>query len=407
MPNEISTESLKYREKIVKSFVEQTALWAALLILVSIILISIGAAYLEGNLPLSTAFTSVGSALFGIGCISLVFRSASSYLFQRELIKESAEHTIKRMYHTYIPKLLIKDAKIVLTITENESNEYLFSWDSIPGDDNEKLKSFLRDDFDIDWAENAEIRKFDDGKTIRIYNDKKSAEIMIDEERGKAILKICDGRTPVLKVKKDENDTLNIYNDYAKMVIWEQRTLINNLERSISQRNVPTELPKGQTFKMIRSEVHFKEKKFTFTENDIDIDHTRITSEEGEVTGERYWYTLPFNTPLAQGEGITIRELYEWAPCKAVPGTDESDEFSIYLPFPTEKLQFELKAEKGFYFKEVKKKVIDWSGEDVSVQTAPICTPVDGKITKAHWVPKMEELSHQTQYVLSFKLNKS
>ena len=91
-----------------------------------------------------------------------------------------------------------------------ERTRYLFSWDSVPGDDDEKFKEFLKDDFDIGWAENAEIIKSDDGKIIRIFKDENSAEIIIDEKKEKASLKVSDGRTLDLKVKK-ENGKLNIY----------------------------------------------------------------------------------------------------------------------------------------------------------------------------------------------------
>jgi hypothetical protein len=87
---------------------------------------------------------------------------------------------------------------------------YLFSCDNVPGNDSERLIKFLRDDLDIGWVESAEIRKSDDGKTIRIFKDENSAEIMIDEKKEKATLKISDGRTHDLKVKK-EYDKLNIY----------------------------------------------------------------------------------------------------------------------------------------------------------------------------------------------------
>lgn len=91
----------------------------------------------------------------------------------------------------------------------------LFSWDSVPGNDNEKLLKFLRDELDISWAENAEIIKSDDGKTLRIRKDKNSAEIIINEKKENATLKISDGKTHDLKVKK-ENDKLSIYkkNEY-------------------------------------------------------------------------------------------------------------------------------------------------------------------------------------------------
>ena len=406
MSKKISTESLKSK-KIVESFVEHTVLWVAVLILISIILLFIGAYYHEKNPLISTALTSAGSALFGIGCISLVFRSASSYLFEREKIKEAVERTIKRMYHTYIPKISVEDNEIEITITANKSNEYLFSWDSDRGVDREKLIRFLVDFFDIDWAENAEIRKSDDGKTLHIFKDENFAKIIINKKEEEATLNISDGRTYDLKVKM-ENGKLNIYHDCPKMVISKYRSLINNLEKIITQQRITTALPKGQTLKFEQSEVHFKDKIFKLTEKEIKIDHARVTNEKGKVTGEQYVYILPFNVPLGQGERITIKENYEWAPCKALPGTDESDCFCVKLAFPTENLQIRLKADSGFYFKEVKKKVIGWGGEETCVQSAPtaISASDDGKLTEFHWVLKEEELSHQTEYCLSFKLNK-
>jgi hypothetical protein len=92
----------------------------------------------------------------------------------------------------------------------SRKEKYLLNWDSVPGNDDEKFKKSLRDYFDIGWAENAEIIKLEDGKTIRIFKDEYSAEIIIDEKKEKASLKISDGRTLDLKIKK-ENGKLNIY----------------------------------------------------------------------------------------------------------------------------------------------------------------------------------------------------
>ncbi|MEA2032397.1 MAG: hypothetical protein U9N41_02310 [Euryarchaeota archaeon] len=87
---------------------------------------------------------------------------------------------------------------------------YLFSWNDVPGDNN-RLLNFLSDCPYIGWwAKNAEIHKTDDGKTIKIFKDENWAEITIDEEKEKATLKINNGRTQDLKVKK-ENGKLNIY----------------------------------------------------------------------------------------------------------------------------------------------------------------------------------------------------
>ena len=115
------------------------------------------------------------------------------------------------------PFQFAKSATMILITFSNEYLELLdilFSWDSVPGDDDEKME-FLMADFDIGWAENSEILKSDDGKTISIFKAEKSAEIIIDEKKEKATLKITDGIIHELKVKK-ENGKLNIYKNKNK-----------------------------------------------------------------------------------------------------------------------------------------------------------------------------------------------
>jgi hypothetical protein len=111
----------------------------------------------------------------------------------------------------------IKELNKIAREGEELSGRYFFSWDSIPGNDNERLLRYLSDCIGIDWADNdAKIRKSDDVKTIYISKDENSVEILIDEENEKATLtlKISNGIThelnPELKVK-NENGKLNIY----------------------------------------------------------------------------------------------------------------------------------------------------------------------------------------------------
>ena len=70
-----------------------------------------------------------------------------------------------------------------------------FSWDDVPGNDSRKLLEYLQNNRHINWAKSAEISKSDEGKVIYIVKDENSAEIMLDEKKEKATLKICDGRT--------------------------------------------------------------------------------------------------------------------------------------------------------------------------------------------------------------------
>ncbi len=93
--------------------------------------------------------------------------------------------------------------------------EYLFSWDNVPGNDSERLLRFLMDDLDIGWVEYAEIRKSDDGEIIRIFKDENSAEIMIDETEEKAPLKISDGEPHDLKVKRENGKLIYTPNKFS------------------------------------------------------------------------------------------------------------------------------------------------------------------------------------------------
>ena len=96
-----------------------------------------------------------------------------------------------------------------------EIEEYLFSWDNVPGNDSERLRKFLMNDLDIGWSENAEIRKSDDGKIIHIVKDENSAEIIIDKTEEKATLKIRDGGTHYLKVKRENGKLIYTPNKFS------------------------------------------------------------------------------------------------------------------------------------------------------------------------------------------------
>jgi hypothetical protein len=113
-------------------------------------------------------------------------------------------------------QVTMRFSEATLAWFEEIQNTYLFSWDNVPGNDNERLLRYLKGNFDIVWAENVEIHKSKNGKTIHIFKDENFAEIEINEEKEKATLKINDGRTYDLKVKK-ENGKLNIY---QKTDIW-------------------------------------------------------------------------------------------------------------------------------------------------------------------------------------------
>jgi hypothetical protein len=145
-----------------------------------------------------------------------------------------------------------------------ERGEHAFSWDSVPGDDDEKLKEFLRDVYNFDWAKNAEILKFDDGKTISIINDENSAKLIIDDKKEKATLEITDGGTFKLKVKK-ENGKRNIYGNKSNQILREisfERTIYSALSDKIGLLNIDNVVNYYTQIKLIEEEYNKLVQKF-------------------------------------------------------------------------------------------------------------------------------------------------
>ena len=102
----------------------------------------------------------------------------------------------------------------------NNTETRLFSWDAVPGNDDEILLKFLMNYLNICWVKNAKIYKSYDKKTIHINKDGNSAKIRIVERSEKLTIEISDCRTPKLEFKeisvkklkvKKENGKLNIY----------------------------------------------------------------------------------------------------------------------------------------------------------------------------------------------------
>ena len=110
--------------------------------------------------------------------------------------REKVVHYYKRFTNSII-ELLIKET-------------YLFSWDEIPGNDNLRLRVFLKQEYNVDWVETANIEKIDDGMTIRVYVEKKYLSLSLNNEKTKVNLKIDDDRNYEF-IARIMNGILNIY----------------------------------------------------------------------------------------------------------------------------------------------------------------------------------------------------
>jgi hypothetical protein len=132
-------------------------------------------------------------------------------------------------------------AKNETHIISSQSGKYiekdLFAWGDISGSDNKTPLKVLREEFDIDWIENAEIN-ITDSKIINISKDDHFAKLIMGEKKKTATLEINDGKTYNLKIKQ-ENDKLNIYIqkiviDWPNVSVFSQEDAIASIKANES-----------------------------------------------------------------------------------------------------------------------------------------------------------------------------
>lgn len=78
----------------------------------------------------------------------------------------------------------------------------LFTWDKVPGQDDELLLDFLKETLSADWVENAQIKKIDNGEALTISSGKDLIEIRLDKDRENATLRTSDRKTIKLVVRE-------------------------------------------------------------------------------------------------------------------------------------------------------------------------------------------------------------
>jgi Cdc6-like AAA superfamily ATPase len=91
-----------------------------------------------------------------------------------------------------------------------QKNSYAFSWDKIPGEDDQRLKEFLINRFGIEWAKTATIDKINNDTTIRVSAETNILSIKLNDKRNEAIMEInyCDHNKFIAII---ENNHLNIH----------------------------------------------------------------------------------------------------------------------------------------------------------------------------------------------------
>ncbi len=141
-------------------------------------------------------------------------KKGSKPIFRIEKIEDGKE----------LCKEKIDEKKVMDFVDEIFKNTYLFCWDDVLGNDSERLIKFLKDDLKIEWMENAEIKKSDDGKVITVAKDKNSLELELNEKENNVTLKISGGRTYEY-ILKEENSKINIYKKLSEVKVFHDSTI--------------------------------------------------------------------------------------------------------------------------------------------------------------------------------------
>ena len=99
---------------------------------------------------------------------------------------------------------------------------HIFSWDDIPGNDNDKLIYYLEQIYDVVLEETGNIEKIDNGSTIKISAEKNSILLKLNDEKNKVTLKIDDVRTNefIAKIGMEndkQNDKRNVFENPARI----------------------------------------------------------------------------------------------------------------------------------------------------------------------------------------------
>ncbi len=104
-------------------------------------------------------------------------------------------------------------------------DEYLFSWDEIPGKENNKLINFLSESQKAEWVKKAKIEKSSEGKEITISEGNNSYSLYL-----KKIIHEADSRgreedIVVLKTGSDKTHKFTVEKENGKLKVYRAKTL--------------------------------------------------------------------------------------------------------------------------------------------------------------------------------------
>jgi hypothetical protein len=123
---------------------------------------------------------------------NIIFKRFLDPYVKRDTILQIESSSRKSQICSYLHDCCDETERAIESINRSSSRyivEQVFLWQDVPGADEWRLKDFLKRKFDVDWLENAEIRKADEN-TIKISHGSKSISIKLNDKKDKAILTI-------------------------------------------------------------------------------------------------------------------------------------------------------------------------------------------------------------------------
>ncbi|MCZ7399252.1 MAG: hypothetical protein O8C62_06150 [Candidatus Methanoperedens sp.] len=148
------------------------------------------------------------SVLFS-GCIGEKNIAPAPDSIQKEAVNVSSQNLTQSSKEENIPDIKITSFSSIY-LHDNNEDIYLFSWENVPGNESHGLLNYLKNDLQISWVENAQITKDEENKTIRVFTNENSIEIMLSNES--VLLKRDRGYERYDLWVKEENGTHDVYN---------------------------------------------------------------------------------------------------------------------------------------------------------------------------------------------------
>ncbi len=112
-----------------------------------------------------------------------------------------------------IPEIKVRSFSSINTHNNLEKVEgYLFSWDNVPGNESEsqRLISYLKNDLNISWIDNAQIVKTNNNETIRVFMYENLLDLTLENNRS-TILTTIDSVPGYFFNIKTENGKICVY----------------------------------------------------------------------------------------------------------------------------------------------------------------------------------------------------